>query len=101
MPELLICPKCKAYNYFRATNKQPRKCYWCKHQFSLADRLKALKLASKKSYRKLAAEIDVKQRTFENWTTGRTFPDYCNSEKIESLFLKYFSKKSPDDFVAE
>lgn len=101
MPELLICPECKAHCYFRATNKQTRTCYWCKYQFSLADRLKALKLASKKSYRKLATEIGVKQRTFENWTTGRVVPDHENMAKIEVLFLKYFTKKNINDFVAE
>lgn len=103
MPELLICPKCGSHNYFKAHSKRERKCYWflCDHKFKLSDRLYALKKASRKSFRKLALEIDVKQRTFENWTTGRVVPGAENTTKIEGLFLKYFSKKSPDDFVAE
>lgn len=103
MPETLICPICGAENNFKATSKKIRQCYWfyCGYQFTLVERLKALKKASRKSFRKLAFEIDVKQRTFENWTTGRVVPDAENMAKLDGLFLKYFSKKSPDDFVAE
>lgn len=103
MPELLICPKCQAHNFFRATNNNKRNCqmFLCNYEFKLPERLHALKKASRKSYRKLAIEIDVKQRTFENWTVGRTVPDAENMAKIEGLFLKYFGKQTTNNFIAE
>lgn len=103
MPELLICPRCGSHNYFRPTNKNPRKCYWfmCGHVFSLKDRFKALKKASRKSYRKLALQIGVKQRVFENWTQGKYEPSAENMILINCLFDKYFSKEDANDFIAQ
>lgn len=105
MPELLICPMCGSHNYFKDHSKKERICYWmltpCGYKFTFADRLYALKRASKLSFKKLAFEADINYATFKGLSSGRFTPSKSNLDKIQVLFDKYFSKPDINNFLAE
>lgn len=105
MSELLICPQCGSHNYFKAHSKKERMCYWmltpCGYKFTFADRLYALKRASKLSFKKLAFEADINYATFKGLSSGRFTPSRENMSKIQILFDKYFSTPDKNDFISE
>ena len=92
MAECLLCPVCNADLRFRP-GQEKIVCFFCEESPPWKDRLIVLKKATGKSYRLMAHELKINQRTFENWCCGRTVPNQENVTKILEYMKIQYSKK--------